>query len=291
MDRARNISTAAFSLVIVACGPPALGSGATADETSSSDDNSELTDSGMTSTEPSDTESTTDPTTDPHPFLPPDDFLPSCDPWLQDCPEGEKCVPYSSSGGQSWDANKCVPILGDQAPGEPCTYSGVVEATDDCDASGACINAIETEGELIGTCWPFCTGTPDVPGCPEGSSCKLSGSGTLTFCVPLCNPLVQDCPPGLACYWVGFEFNCVFTTQDIPAGEPCGFINDCAPGLICIDVASLPNCAGAACCTEFCSLSLGGPQCDLVPGTSCVSLFEEGAELPGYEDVGVCVLP
>src|SRR5690606_441875 len=35
-----------------------------------------------------------------------------CDPFEQDCPEGEKCVAYASTGG-NWDANKCVPINGD----------------------------------------------------------------------------------------------------------------------------------------------------------------------------------
>src|SRR5690242_9848822 len=42
-----------------------------------------------------------------------------CDSFLQDCAEGEKCVPWSPSGG-AWDASKCVPVLGDQAMGEPC---------------------------------------------------------------------------------------------------------------------------------------------------------------------------
>ena len=35
-----------------------------------------------------------------------------CDPYAQDCPEGEKCVPYASTGSD-WNANKCVAIMGD----------------------------------------------------------------------------------------------------------------------------------------------------------------------------------
>jgi hypothetical protein len=70
-------------------------------------------------------------------FVPAADFSGAsgeCDPFAQDCPEGEKCVAYASSGG-SLDANKCVLINGDAMPGESCMYGGVVEASDDCNAS------------------------------------------------------------------------------------------------------------------------------------------------------------
>src|SRR5690606_24378786 len=45
-------------------------------------------------------------------FVPDDDDLTgvsSCDAWLQDCPDDEKCVAYASAGG-TWDANRCVTI-------------------------------------------------------------------------------------------------------------------------------------------------------------------------------------
>src|SRR5262245_45731356 len=48
-----------------------------------------------------------------------------CDPFAQDCPEGEKCVAYGSTGGEL-DANKCVPITGSGMPGDPCIYGGNV---------------------------------------------------------------------------------------------------------------------------------------------------------------------
>jgi hypothetical protein len=46
---------------------------------------------------------------------------PYCDPWYQDCPEGEKCVPFDEFQTGSYTANKCVPVLGDNQPGEACT--------------------------------------------------------------------------------------------------------------------------------------------------------------------------
>src|SRR5262245_54015313 len=65
------------------------------------------------------------------------DVLSECDPFAMDCPDAEKCVPFSSTG-TNWDANHCVPVTGTSAAGEPCTYGGVVEATDDCDANTIC---------------------------------------------------------------------------------------------------------------------------------------------------------
>ncbi|MFO7564837.1 MAG: hypothetical protein R6X02_19490 [Enhygromyxa sp.] len=301
MDSRNDLVTAMLLLATIACGPPRLGSDPGGDETGSHDEGPEPTDSGMTTlepttetsdpTDPTDSTDPTDPTATTIEFIPDyDDVLYElCDPWTQDCPEGEKCVPYASSGG-TWDANKCVPIMGDQEPGEPCKYGGAVEATDDCDASGACFNVKEVDGEMTGTCLAFCTGSPDAPACPEGSSCKLTGDGTLTLCFPQCDPIAQDCDSGLACFWVGYEFTCVFTTEELPPGSPCGFINDCATGLICIAGEVVPDCEDPACCTPFCDTTLGDAQCAAVPQSMCVPFFEEGRSLPGYEDVGICIL-
>jgi hypothetical protein len=211
-----------------------------------------------------------------------------CDPWLQDCADGEKCVPYASLGA-SYDRNKCVPILGDHVVGESCTYAGPSEATDDCDGSSVCWNASEVDGELVGTCQPFCTGTPDNPECLDGWYCQLYGDGSKTICELRCDPIAQDCADGLGCYYSGTEFLCVFTTSNIPAGEPCGFINDCAAGLVCAALEELPSCAGAACCTSFCELGLGDGQCDAVPGTVCVPFFEQAPV--GQEHIGYCGVP
>ena len=207
-----------------------------------------------------------------------------CDSFAQDCPEGEKCVPYSSSGG-SWDALKCVPIQGDQAVGEACMYAGPLDSTDDCDATSWCWDA-DANGN--GTCAAFCTGTPDMPMCPPMYSCTISGDGVITICLSDCDPLIQDCGPDEGCYWAGDQFSCVISAGDIPVGEPCGFVNDCAAGLICVDGGTLPSCADLACCTEYCDL--GDPLC-VLPGTECVPFFPLGEAPAGYEQVGLCVVP
>jgi hypothetical protein len=216
-----------------------------------------------------------------------EDIEPSCDPFAQDCPEGEKCVPYAS-GVDTWDGNKCVPVTGDGQPGDTCTSGGAVAGTDNCGAESICWDVKDVEGELLGVCTPFCGGTADNPICEPLTSCVIANEGSITLCIATCDPLLQDCAEGLGCFWAVEDFNCVFTTDEIPTGEPCGYINDCSPGNLCADAATLPSCNGSACCAPYCDLS--SPSCSIAE-TECVTFFEEGLAPPGYEDVGVCILP
>jgi hypothetical protein len=289
----------AIVLLGSACGR-ALPSGYSSDETETSDGSGSsatsatsatASTSSSSSSETDDDDGESEDTNFPG-FVPLPDTIEwlECDAAQQDCPEGEKCVPYGSTGG-NWDAWKCVAVVGDQAPGEPCTYGGTVEATDDCDATSHCWDLHEVDGEAIGTCRAFCKGTFDVPVCPAMHLCLISSSGIPFLCIPTCDPIVQDCGEGLACYWASNDFNCVFTTQDIPPGEPCGFINDCVAGSGCLTEEVFPDCAGSACCSPWCDLELGDGQCAAVPGTACVAFFEEGTAPPGYDHVGVCMLP
>ncbi len=233
------------------------------------------------------TDSSTDSTSMPPFWIPDMVGKPVCDPFMQDCLPGQKCVPYSSTG-DGWDANTCVPITGDGAIGDTCTWSGILEATDDCGADSICWDVMDVEGVLTGVCTPFCGGTANDPICDPGSSCMVTNDGSVTLCIATCDPLIQDCGAGLGCFVTGSDFNCVFTTSDIPMGEPCGYINDCAPGHFCANAASLPSCEGSACCASFCNLE--APLC-LLAQTECVSFFDEGMAPPGYEDIGVCILP
>jgi hypothetical protein len=267
-------------------GSSSTESGSTGTTVSDSSDSSE----GSTFTDTDDTTNTTDNTSGSFYAGPsPDYALPAeCDPFVQDCAEGEKCVPYASNGG-SWDSTKCVPILGDGQPGEPCVYGGTVEATDDCGAESYCWNTMDVEGEAIGVCTEFCQGTPDDPICVPGSACLISNEASVTLCVPTCDPLLQDCGPGTACYWHETIFICIFTSQEVPLGEPCGYINDCAGGLACMPNEVVPNCGSTSCCASYCSLMEAAP-CEAM-GAECSPFFDQGMAPLGYEDVGVCILP
>jgi hypothetical protein len=279
---------ALLSLVMVACGPGNLPSDPQGEESSSSSTSS--SESSSWTPEPSTTAATSDSNDDL--FVPELDLstVPPCDPFAQDCPDGEKCVVYSSTGSNFFDANKCVPVTGDQAPGEPCIYDGTAAATDDCDEHGACSDVSEVDGEWVGTCLAFCLGTPDEPECPPDHSCTICADGCPNYCVFQCDPLAQNCDPGFACHWANNGFNCL-TTQNLSEGQPCGFINDCAAGLSCLTAEVLPACNGSACCGRWCDHSLGDVQCETLPGTACELFFEEGFAPPGYEQVGVCIVP
>ena len=299
--RSTGFSLCLLALCVSACGTNRLISAddeetqtnATDSDSAPSTDSQSTADTTSETTDPQTGE--TDPSSAATNFVPdiPDPNDGSCDPWAQDCPEGEKCVPTTGNGG-TWDTTQCVPVLGDQAPGEPCISDGYDVATDDCDASGTCwyLDPIEGEDTYSGTCLAQCTGTPDAPMCPEASQCSLSGDGSLILCIPSCNPLLQDCAQmDHGCYWSGADFVCAPNAEPIPAGGACGYINDCAPSLICIDALNLPACEGPSCCTSFCELGMGDAPCEAAfPGTSCVPFWEEQEAPAGYEDVGLCIV-
>lgn len=102
-----------------------------------------------------------------------------------------------------------------------------------------------------------------------------------------CDPLVQDCADGDACYGIGDEFLCAPDASGDQGAtlDPCEFVNVCDTGLNCVSAEWLPSCVGSAgCCTPFCDLA--DPTC---PDGECVPYFEEGVAPPAYENVGLCV--
>lgn len=208
-----------------------------------------------------------------------------CDPFAQDCPQGEKCVPFSSDGDKVWDTNKCVPILGDGEPGDPCTYGGVFQATDDCDGSGMCWNVIEVDGQQVGICTPFCTGSLADPQCSNDAECLIANDNSITLCVETCDPLEQDCPAGQACHWLGDMFGCLVDASD-PVAQSCDAVAQCPPGSACVQGPLVPDCESSACCAQYCSLA--DPTCT-DPQTECAPFFDDPPL--GAEDVGVCVAP
>lgn len=185
----------------------------------------------------------------------------ACDPILQNCPVGNKCVAYIS-GGASWDNNKCVPVSGSKVPGQACTVEDTVSSIDDCNADGQCFNL---DVDNTGTCLAFCGCTYEEPECAVGSNCLVANQGSLALCVEQCDPLAQNCPLGQGCYVSGETLICAATTSNIPAGEPCGFINDCEPGTACYNV----DACGGACCTPFCDVNGNDAECAVLPGTTC----------------------
>ena len=215
-----------------------------------------------------------------------------CDVWGQDCPEGQKCMPYANDGGTAWNALKCTPVVPNpDQPGEPCVveldpYSGF----DSCEEGAMCWDVDPETNE--GVCLAMCTGSRVDPMCAPGFYCPLLADGTIILCHPLCDPLAQDCPPDERCVpdsggHDGF-WECVpASSGDGQYGDPCSL--HCAQGLACVGSKYVPGCQADSCCTPWCSTSTPDPCPG--EGQACVPWYDEGDAPEGYEDLGLCRAP
>lgn len=221
---------------------------------------------------------------------------PQCSLFAQDCPDGEKCMPWANDGGDAWNATICVPV--DDSPGQPgdeCAVEGSgVSGVDDCDLGSMCWD-VDPETN-VGTCVPMCTGDASAPICENpDTSCTIANEGNIVLCLPVCDPLLQDCAEGQACYPIADQWNCApdASGEMGSSGDPCEYINACDAGNICLGAAAWPGCVGSAgCCSPVCDVEdpQGDAQCP-GDGQTCQVWYEEGASPPGYEAVGACALP
>ncbi len=275
---------------------PDPGPGTTPDSTSGPTTDP-TTDPIDTTTGPVATTSGGESTTDPGPcqggFICEPDVTSSieCSTWEQDCPEGEKCMPWANDGGSAWNATRCSPI--DPNPDdvdEACTVEGSgVSGIDSCVLGAMCWD-VDPETDM-GTCVPMCIGSENNPMCEDpGRQCTISAEGVLTLCIPQCNPLEPGtCPELQACYPINDGFTCAPDASGDGGGvfEPCEFINACDSGTMCANSEVVGVCdeAFAGCCTPYCDTE--APVC---PGmTDCFPFYEEGLAPPGYETLGVCL--
>ncbi|MCX4244524.1 vWA domain-containing protein [Paraliomyxa miuraensis] len=106
-----------------------------------------------------------------------------CDIFAQDCPSGEKCVPWANDGGTQWNANRCVPVDGNPAGvGQPCTVEGgPTSGIDDCSAASICWD-VDRANE--GTCIAQCMGDPSNPQCHDDQFCFQGYDGAVAVCMP-----------------------------------------------------------------------------------------------------------
>jgi hypothetical protein len=220
-----------------------------------------------------------------------------CDLWIDDCPAGQKCMPWANDGGNAWNASKCTPLAEDPKDvGEPCSipeYSP--DGIDDCGAHAMCFYV--DPDTLMGECIAFCTGSESNPSCENPCThCAINGDGVLILCLPACDPLLQDCNEGQACY-ANTNNNTFTCAPDAGAemgalGDPCEFINVCDPGLFCADPTTVPDCEAAGCCALFCDALAEDPCAGMPEGVECIPWYEDGEAPPcGTGVVGGCMLP
>ena len=205
---------------------------------------------------------------------------PACDPWAQDCPVGEKCSWEQVAGVAQ---TRCVPVEPDaKLPGEPCMVFGDPDSGyDDC-VLGALCRYVDARNQ--GICMALCGGSPAQPICErDGAQCHVC-PGCPSLCVPLCDPLAQDCIEGFACTPNSGSFACHPSEQSGAGalGDPCEYAFQCKPGFACIDSSKLPGCGAAGCCSPFCSLAEPSCPSQLV----CVPWFD--ADNPPLPELGIC---
>lgn len=214
-----------------------------------------------------------------------------CDVILQECPEGDKCVPWANDGGDVWNATRCSPVPEDpRGVGEPCIAEGSpVSGFDNC-ALGALCFGVDPR-TLLGTCAALCDEYRETT-CGTDELCVTHDYYRPYVCLPRCDPFDPGtCLAGETCRPIGDDLLCV-PDVTLPQGLDCGVADQfCAADQACLWADELASCAQAQCCTPYCDLSAPDPDlpCAAVPGEVCRPFFD--APPAGYEHVGVCGLP
>jgi len=218
---------------------------------------------------------------------------PECDLWAQDCPDGQKCAAYTTHAENLWDAVKCVDVVGMDKPGDVCMSQGGASGIDSCIKGAMCWD-VSMDG--VGTCVALCTGWQAEPVCEAMSACIITGNGVLNLCLPVCEPLLQDCPiPTEGCYPISDTI--FFCSPDASgdegqANDPCNSANSCDKGLLCVNptAAGMGCVRGNDCCTPFCKYPEG--VCPN-PDQQCLQWFDP-KQLPPNDpqlDLGYCAIP
>lgn len=221
-----------------------------------------------------------------------------CSIWEQDCADGEKCAPWSVEADLIPDELRCCPEDANAVqPGDECVvedYFG--SCIDNCVLGSMCF---DLDGDGMGTCQKFCTGSAASPMCEGNEGCFIYFAG-VPFCFDKCDPLVQDCPEGQGCYPDeeapgGTGFLCLPTVGAQPAGGWCWLLSGCEPGLLCVTPDFVPGCnENFGCCTPLCDVTEQPDPCPAVnEALECTSWYIGGQVPPEaeYQNVGACVIP
>lgn len=276
-------------------GGTGLATGGAVPQTTSGEAGSESDDDGYEDDDGADGCNFTCPD-DPPPGGPPFNGL-ECGLIAQDCPPGEKCMPWASDGG-IWNASRCTEVAAPPAQaGAPCTVEGnAFSGVDSCDVGLMCFNVDPRTNE--GTCRPLCGALAEPTDCPSTHLCGIFAAAAV--CLPPCDPLAPECSFGVGCYPAGlvgeaedalppfFACDQVGTEFGEPEGITCGtFHSTCAGQAVCLETAAVPGCRSEFCCADVCPLDEPDPCPE---GTACTP-YADPAPNDTVLNVGVCRAP
>lgn len=230
------------------------------------------------------------------------DHMGECLLWdLEECGDGQKCMPWSDTPDRLPDTYRCCPASASpDVVNDTCTiseYDG--SCLDSCATGSMCV--LDDPDNLGGVCRPFCN--PSSPACGPNEICKaffetLPLVPNVPMCMDKCDPLDQNCAQN--------SWKCIpdtptasgqsgFICVPPPPGsekalfDACALANDCGKGLVCLTQDRVPGCTFSSCCSAFCSLSEGNTECQsLHPDMHCIDWM---APDPEWEDVGACGIP
>ena len=180
-----------------------------------------------------------------------------CDLVLQDCQPGQECVVTRPAGGSFTTTCRAVGASQQLPIGRACCPG----ATNPCLPGLTCVGDDCVDGSApTARCAPACCPGDDTS-CGKSDPEGIAGACDITLfsnseelhntCTykERCKPLrLEPCKPGQACIVedkVGTS-SCV-SSNGLPEGAPCGFLNDCADGMMCFGPAD-----GGAKCRLLC---------------------------------------
>jgi hypothetical protein len=193
-----------------------------------------------------------------------------------DCPDGEKCMPWANDGGSEWNASRCAPLAPDPgAIGDACSFEGSQwSSVDDCETGAICVG----NGEVgAGRCIELCAGGCDTP----GTVCI--GEDPFGMCFVPCDPFAPVCAVDEVCVGFGAGTYCMPALPPLAGyGEECTGAHSCESGLFC-SATALPTC-GNTCCTALCDVT----QPDACPEAAGGIVCTDARWPPPFENIGTC---
>jgi len=204
-----------------------------------------------------------------------------CDVWAQDCPKGEKCMPWDQDGGSAWNAGRCSSLIEPLGvPDDPCVAEGSQwSGIDDCQIGAMCWDVDPDTN--AGTCAGFCLGSEANPVCDGEDRCFMAYDGWINLCLAPCDPLTPLCEAGLACVESYSRvhpdvFACVpasLVADRSTYAAGCDDVIGCGTGLLCTVPEDVPACA-SECCTMLCDPLAANVCPDAAAGQVCIAHAE-----------------